>query len=490
MGLFDHEARQFKFDVLREVSIKAFDGSLTDKLDDEMAYKLIPGMTADFRCCVYKEREIIRQRVRVAMGKCPTVKKDQKVRPKQIVKVLDAACDGCTIRRILITDNCRKCMAKSCRTACKFDAISFGADRAVIDYNKCVECGACAKACPFNAIIDTPRPCKASCAVDAISYDEYNIAVIDEEKCINCAACQSACPFGAIEDQSWIVNVINDIREGKPTVAMIAPSIQGQFDSANLDQIKMGIKKLGFAEVVEVAVGADVVAWYEKDELREKMAENVTMTTSCCPAFVNLARQHYPEVYHKNMSTMVSPMVAMARYIKKKYPDYSVVFIGPCVAKKQESMDGQEVNYVLTYEEIAAMLVSQHIYLSELKAEPNLEASVFARNFAFGGGVSKALVQAIKEDDNFAFSAQYADGIHECKKAMMIIKAGRFPANICEGMSCKGGCANGPAVITNTPKVKQKVDKENAPHLSRTIKQTLELYDFSDINVHRHHENT
>ncbi len=244
MGLFDHEARQFKFDVLREVSIKAFDGSLTDKFDDEMAYKLIPGMTADFRCCVYKEREIIRQRVRVAMGKCPTVKKDQKVRPKQIVKVLDAACDGCTIRRILITDNCRKCMAKSCRTACKFDAISFGADRAVIDYNKCVECGACAKACPFNAIIDTPRPCKASCAVDAISYDEYNIAVIDEEKCINCAACQSACPFGAIEDQSWIVNVINDIREGKPTVAMIAPSIQGQFDSANIDQIKMGIKKL------------------------------------------------------------------------------------------------------------------------------------------------------------------------------------------------------------------------------------------------------
>lgn len=489
MGLFDHEARQFKFDVLREVSIHAYNGTLTENFDDELAYKLIPNNQADFRCCVYKEREIIRQRVRVATGKCPTPRKITSVKPKQIVKVLEAACDGCTIQRIQITDNCRKCMAKSCKSACKFDAISMGPNRAVIDHDKCVECGQCVKACPFNAIIDTPRPCKASCAVDAIALDEFNIAQINEEKCINCAACQSACPFGAIEDTSWVVNVINDIKSGKPTVAMIAPSIQGQFDSANLDQIKLGIKKLGFAEVVEVAVGADIVAWYEKDELKEKMAQNITMTTSCCPAFVNLARQHFPQVYEKNMSTMVSPMVAMARYIKKRYPDYSVVFIGPCVAKKQEGMDGYEVDYVLTYEEIAAMLVSQHIYLTELKVEKNVEASIFARNFAFGGGVSKALVQAFKEDDNMPFSAQYADGIHECKKAMMIIKAGKYPANICEGMSCKGGCANGPAVIDNSIKVKTKVDRENAPDLARTIKQTLELYDFSDINVHRHHEN-
>ena len=422
------------------------------------------------------------------MGKAPTLSAKTSSKPKQIVKVLEAACDGCTIQRIQITDNCRKCMAKSCKSACKFDAISMGSNRAVIDHDKCVECGQCVKACPFNAIIDTPRPCKASCAVDAISLDEFNIAQINEEKCINCAACQSACPFGAIEDTSWVVNVINDIKVGKPTVAMIAPSIQGQFDSANLDQIKLGIKKLGFAEVVEVAVGADIVAWYEKDELKEKMAQNITMTTSCCPAFVNLARQHFPQVYEKNMSTMVSPMVTMARYIKKRYPDYSVVFIGPCVAKKQEGMDGQEVDYVLTYEEIAAMLVSQHIYLTELKVEKNVEASIFARNFAFGGGVSKALVQAFKEDDNMPFTAQYADGIHECKKAMMIIKAGKYPANICEGMSCKGGCANGPAVIDNSIKVKAKVDRENAPELHRTIKQTLEIYDFSDINVHRHHE--
>jgi len=315
------------------------------------------------------------------------------------------------------------------------------------------------------------------------------IIEVDEDKCINCAACQSACPFGAIEDISYIVNVIENIKSGKPTVAMLAPSIQGQFDNANLDQIKAGIKMLGFAEVVEVAVGADIVAWYEKNELKEKMSQNITMTTSCCPAFVNLARQHYPEVYEKNMSTIVSPMVAMTRYIKKRYPDYSVVFIGPCVAKKQEGMDGHEVDYVLTYEEIAAMFVSQHIYLPEIEIEKNVEASIFARNFAFGGGVTKALIQAFKEnDDPVTFTSQYEDGIDECKNALMLINEGKYPSNLCEGMSCKGGCTNGPSVFDNSLKVKTYVDKENSPDIKRTIKRTLELYDFSDINIHRHHK--
>jgi len=488
MGLFDYEARQFKFDILREVSIHAFDGTLTDNFDDQLAYKLIPLTHADFRCCVYKEREIIRQRVRIAMGKNPSTNMTNSIRSKQILKVLEAACDGCSIQRIQITDNCCNCMAKNCMSACKFDAISIGSNKAVIDHDKCVECGSCVKVCPFNAIIDTPQPCKAACPVDAIELDEYNIAHINEVKCINCAACQTACPFGAIEDTSYIVKVIEGIKLGKPTVAMLAPSIQGQFDNASLDQIKAGIKMLGFAEVVEVAVGADIVSWFEKDELKEKMAQNITMTTSCCPAFVNLARQHYPEVYEKNMSTIVSPMVAMTRYIKKRYPDYSVVFIGPCVAKKQEGMDGHEVDYVLTYEEIAAMLISRHLYLSEIEIEKNVEASIFARNFAFGGGVSKALVQAFMEDDNMVFTSQYEDGINECKKALIQIEAGRYPSDLCEGMSCKGGCTNGPSVFDNSQKVKIKVDKENAPDIKRSIKTTLEQYDFSDINMHRHHE--
>lgn len=489
MGLFEHEARQFKFDVLREVALRAYEKTLTLNIEDDIAYKLIPTTKADYRCCVYKEREIIRQRTRLAIGKSPNVRRKEDIRPKQIVQVLEAACDGCTIRKIQITDNCRKCMAKSCMSICKFDAIQMGSDRAIINHDKCRECGACVKVCPFHAIVETTRPCKASCAVDAITMDENGIAQINEDKCINCAACQSACPFGAIEDTSWIVPVIQLINMQTPMIAMIAPSIQGQFDSATLDQIKTGIKMLGFNDVVEVAAGADAVAWYEKNELKEKIAQGVALTTSCCPAFLNLAKQHFPDVYQKNMSTLASPMVVMARMLKKKHPKTGIVFIGPCVAKKQEAMsDGMfpDVDYVLTYEEIAAMLVAKRIYLNDIQCDINVESSIFGRNFAFGSGVSKALSQAAIEDGGLSFKSEYADGCQECKKQLMILKAGGFTADVLEGMSCKGGCSNGPAIIDNSIKVKVRFDLENSPHKSKKIKDTVDLYGFDEIEMHRH----
>lgn len=489
MGLFEHEARQFKFDVLREVALRAYEKTLTLNIEDDIAYKLIPTTKADYRCCVYKEREIIRLRTRLAIGKSPNVRRKEDIRPKQIVQVLEAACDGCTIRKIQITDNCRKCMAKSCMSICRFDAIQMGSDRAIINHDKCRECGACVKVCPFHAIVETTRPCKASCAVDAITMHENGIAQINEDKCINCAACQSACPFGAIEDTSWIVPVIQLINMQTPMIAMIAPSIQGQFDSATLDQIKTGIKMLGFNDVVEVAAGADAVAWYEKNELKEKMAQGVALTTSCCPAFLNLAKQHFPDVYQKNMSTLASPMVVMARMLKKKHPKTGIVFIGPCVAKKQEAMsEGMfpDVDYVLTYEEIAAMLVAKRIYLNDIQCDINVESSIFGRNFAFGSGVSKALSQAAIEDGGLSFKSEYADGCQECKKQLMILKAGRFTADVLEGMSCKGGCSNGPAIIDNSIKVKVRFDLENSPHKSKKIKDTVDLYGFDEIEMHRH----
>lgn len=489
MGMFDHEARQFKFDVLREVSMRAYDGTLSDASADEIALKLIPTLKANFRCCVYKEREIIRQRTRLAMGKDPMQTTIRPSKPTQIVKVIEAACDGCTIRRIQITNNCRKCMAKSCMHACKFDAISMSADRAVIDYDKCKECGACVKDCPFHAVIETVRPCRASCPVDAISMDDNALAVIDEEKCINCAACQAACPFGAIEDASWVVPVVNLMKADTPVVAMVAPSIQGQFDSATLPQIFEGLRMLGFKDVFEVAIGADVAAWYEKEELKEKMQTNTKMTTSCCPAFLNLAKQHFPKVYEENMSTVASPMIIMARYIKHHYPDHAVVFIGPCVAKKQEVLQetpSPSVDYVLTYEEIASMFVAKRIYLSGLEVSEEAQASVFGRSFAFGGGVSKALKQALKEDDGLDIDSVYADGCLECKKQLLLMQHGRFVGDILEGMGCVGGCANGPAIIDNSRKAKVKFDKENVSNPNKTIKQSLEKYAFDEIHIHRH----
>jgi ferredoxin hydrogenase large subunit len=489
MGLFEHEARQFKFDVLREVAVRAYENTCTPNIEDELAYKLIPTTKADFRCCVYKEREIIRQRTRLAIGKSPNIRRKEDIRPKQIVQVLEAACDGCTIKKIQITDNCRKCMAKSCMSACRFDAVHMGADRAIIDYDKCKECGACVKVCPFmpssrlsvhakHHVLSMPLPWMKTESLRSMKRSASIVLLVSQPVLSELLRT----PRGSVP-------VIQLINLETPMIAMIAPSIQGQFDSANLDQIKSGIRMLGFTDVVEVAAGADAVAWYEKNELKQKMSEGVPMTTSCCPAFLNLAKQHFPSVYEKNMSTMASPMFVMARMLKKKYPNTGVVFIGPCVAKKQEAMsEGMfpDVDYVLTYEEVAAMLVAKRIYLNDIKCETHVEASVFGRNFAFGQGVSKALIQAANEDGGFTFKGEYADGCQECKKQLMILKAGRFTSDILEGMSCKGGCGNGPAIIDNSIKVKVRFDLENSPHKHKTIKDTIEQYGFEDIDMHRH----
>ena len=485
MSLFTHEARQFKFDVLREVARRTFEGRLSESTPDELAMLLIPTSQASFRCCVYKEREIIRERTRMAAGKTPIVS-NQPHNPKQIVRVLEAACDGCTIHKICVTDNCRKCMAKSCLASCRFDAMRMGSDSAYIDYDKCKECGACVNACPFHAIVETQRPCRKSCPVDAISMDEYNIAKIDEGKCINCGACQSVCPFGAIEDMSQMVPVVEQLRDKASMTAIIAPAIQGQMDNATLPQIKQAIRLLGFDEVYEAASGADAVAWYEKQDLLHHKAEGVQMTTSCCPAFVNMARLHFPTIYEKNVSKMVSPMEAFARYIKS-VKDTKVVFIGPCVAKKQEAMeDFSVVDYVLTFEELAAMLTAQHIDVEGVEPREGDEPSAHGRGFAIGGGVSKAVAQAAKEcADEDAITSLYADGAAECKKNLLMMKVGRFNADILEGMCCPGGCVCGPATIENPMKVKQRMTKENAAIKDKPIKATLETFDFSKINLHK-----
>ncbi len=486
MNLFTHDARQFKFDVLREVAKRAFRGTLSPMIEEELANLLIPNSKKAQRCCIYKEREIIRERTRMATGMAPSSRKGS-MKPGQVLQVLDAACDGCSIKRIAVTDNCRKCMAKSCKSACHFDAISFNDERAFIDYSKCKECGACVKACPFNAVVETKRPCTASCSVDAIHWDELNIAQIDEDKCINCGACVAACPFGAIEDISWMVPVIELIKLNTELVAVIAPSIQGQFEDATLGQIKEAIKLLGFKDVVEAAVGADAVAKYEYEELVEKQKEGKVLTTSCCPAFVNLAKQHFPEQYKENVSTMVSPMVAMARMIKEERPDAGVVFIGPCIAKKQEAMsfDGKpDVDCVLTFEELIAMLIAKGIYTNQIEAEDENAASTFGRNFAQGGGVSKAIAEMARLNGT-EVKAHYADGCQECKKALMLVKAGKLPFDVVEGMACKGGCVNGPTVIDFSMKPKVRMNKENAGK-SSDIEKSLEGYAFDKLNLHVH----
>ena len=311
----DANVIKIKHEVLEEVARLAFDGELEEHKDD-IAMKLIPGPLPQFRCCIYKEREIIRQRVRLAEGKAPGIKNDGNV-----IQVISSACEDCPISSYVVTENCQNCLGKACINACKFGAIEAGRDRSHIDASKCKECGKCAQACPYNAIAHLKRPCKFSCPVDAIYYDENGISVIDDSKCIRCGKCVHSCPFGAIGYKSSIVNVIKAIKSGKKVYAMLAPATEGQFGvDITMESWKKAMKEVGFTDFIEVGLGGDLTAKYEAEEWVEAYKDGRKKVTSCCPGFVNLVRKHYPELSDM-ISTTVSPMCAVSRLVKAKEPD-------------------------------------------------------------------------------------------------------------------------------------------------------------------------
>lgn len=477
---------QIKHEVLKSVAQHAFAGKLYDDYET-IPYELIRGIKPQFRCCVYREREIIRQRVRMAMGKLPVDVLYTDADPSQVVHVIPCACEGCPITKITVTQNCQGCLAKKCAKACPFGAITTTPQGAVIDQEKCRKCGKCVAACPYNAIVEIERPCKKSCPVKAISMDENDIATIDPEKCVNCGACVAGCPFGAISDVSMMVNVIEGLLDpGKEMVALIAPAIEGQFGDATLAQIKAAIRRLGFDDVVEVALGADLVAYKEAEELLERRAAGERMTSSCCPAFVNMVRKHFPDLLPL-VSTTVSPMVAAERATRRRRPEMTAVFIGPCIAKKNEVM-GQyidEVDLALTFEELNAMLCARDIR-PEGEPEEAEEATRYGKGFALSGGVTGAVARVLEEkgEDPASLCTHPCDGAEECRKALMLLKAGKLNADFVEGMFCVGGCMGGPANLNEL----QKSRKVFGSRLSGSdnISANVAQRDLVHTDVHRH----
>lgn len=432
-----------KHEVLYEVAKLAYAGRLEDERDD-LPYKMVPGPQPAFRCCIYREREVIRQRIRLAEGKAPGVEDDG-----NIVQVINSACEGCPISRYVVTDNCQKCMGKACQSACRFGAISMGRDKSYIDPSKCKECGQCAKACPYNAIADLVRPCMKSCPVDAISVADNGtgIAVIDQDKCIQCGSCIHKCPFGAIGSKTFIVDIIKKMRSDLKVFAMMAPATIGQFGAdITMASWRTALKKIGFYDVVDVGLGADMTAMSEAKEWLEAKENGKKKTTSCCPAFKKYIEKHFPELKDL-ISETVSPMCAVSRYIKKKYPGAVTVFIGPCIAKKSESLSGEKdtADYALTYGEIRAMLRAKGVKL-EPEEDTDDQSSIYGKKFANAGGVTAAVLESMKElgctDD---VSVCKCSGIAECKKALTLLKVGRLPEDFIEGMACEGGCVGGPS---------------------------------------------
>lgn len=484
MRKFETDVQLVRYEVFKEVSKLAFDGTLEKKYKN-IPKTLNPGPKARFRCCVYKEREITKKRVKLAMG-------GDRNNPN-IVEVIGAACDECPINRFTVTEACRGCMAHRCSEACPVGAIYHVGQRAYINQQKCIECGKCKAACQYDAISDVMRPCRRSCPVDALSIDDDKKAVIDNDKCIQCGACVYQCPFGAIMDKSQIVDVINELKKSQQNqairvYAVVAPAISSQFAYAKLGQVMQGIKDIGFYDVVEAALGADLVAYKETLEFAEEVEEKDFVTSSCCPAFVSLIQKKYPEL-QSNISTSVSPMIAVSRLIKSIDEKASVVFIGPCVAKKKEIRQADlagSTDYAISFEELCAMFDAKEIDLANLPEYELNNASLFGRIFARTGGLSEA-IKHVKEqyDIKTDFRPVTCDGVTECEKALKLAKVKRLDGNFIEGMVCSGGCIGGPLSLTHGPKDKREVDKYGQLAVEKGVKDSLRIFDIEKLDLKR-----
>lgn len=469
---FDTKVQYLKYKVLLEVARLAWNDNLLDNLLD-IPQTIVPGKTSTMRCCVYKERAILSERVKIAMGGDKN--------NSNVIEVIEIACDECPMGGYEVTNACRGCLAHRCMDACRFGAISFDENHvAHIDKSKCKECGACAKVCPYTAIISRKRPCESACKIKAISMNENRAAAINNEKCIACGACVYQCPFGAISDKSYILDVIDILKKSEENknykvYAVVAPSISSQFKYAKLGQVISGLKKLGFHTVVEAALGADMVAYSESKELAEKGF----LTSSCCPAFVSYIEKSFPQLL-PYVSHNLSPMAAVSKYIKENDENCKVVFIGPCTAKKAEVQKENVSRYVdvaMTFEELQALFDSKNIDIMSLSEDVLDNASYYGRIFARSGGLTDAVVQAIKEQNitDFTLKPMTCDGIEACRTALLKKSKDKLDANFIEGMACLGGCIGGAGCLTHGEKNRDEVDKYGREAYEKTIGDAISV---------------
>ena len=259
--------------VFAEVARVAYEADNPASDIEEIPFKITPDEIPKYRESIYRERQIASERVRLAMGLSlrPANKPvhitagvdkstiAEKYYEPPLMQVIPSACDKCPDNEYVVSDQCRNCVAHSCIKSCPKGAISILDGKSFIDQSKCIKCGRCKASCPYDAIAHHIRPCASACGVKAISSDSYGRAHIDNSKCVACGQCMSACPFGAIADKSQIYQLIQAIKQCDEVVAAVAPAIIGQFGpKVTPGRMKSALLALGFKDVFEVAVGADV----------------------------------------------------------------------------------------------------------------------------------------------------------------------------------------------------------------------------------------
>lgn len=476
---FETLVEKLHFDIISEIAKACFKGEI-EGMEERIPLIISPGPKATYRCCIHSERAIAKQRVEILINK------DNKT--KNIINVITSACDQCPMGGYTVTNSCRGCLGHACTLACPKNAITIDENHhAHIDKTKCINCGACAKACPFGAIYNFRRPCQKACHTGAITMDENLAAKINYDKCISCGACMQKCPFGAIIDKSQVVEIINELKQRlearkqgkkeKPFYCVVAPSIAAQVFPITVEQAAEGLIQLGFTNVVEAALGADIVAWGEAQELVEKKK----LTSSCCPAFVEYIIKVHPKL-KQFVSHNLSPMAEIAKKIKEAHPDATVCFVGPCTAKKKEALqpyDKSYVDYVMTFAEARALFNAREIELDQLKGVKLEDATAYGRGFAKCGGLASAVKEVLKEigKEDFKLCPVSCDGLESCIKALKAWEAGDQTYNFIEGMVCEGGCVGGPASLTHKNIYsKFMVDKHGQKSTKKTIKAATEKF--------------
>lgn len=482
--------------VFTEVSKMAFNDCF-DCIED-IPYEIIEGDVATYRESAFLERAIVGERIRLAMGL--NLRPNDKHRPihegielanipekyyeAPLINIIKFACDACPTLSYEVTNMCRGCLAHPCVEVCPTKAVSMINGKSVIDQENCINCGLCAQACPYSAIIKHERPCATACGVDAIGSDENGRAEIDYDKCVSCGMCLVNCPFGAISDKSQIYQLIQAMNQDNDIIAVVAPSFLGQFGkNVGFNDFKRSLIELGFKDVVEVAIGADICTIEEAIDFVEKVPNVLDfMATSCCPSWSVMAKQNFPD-YKENISMAQTPMVFSARLVRETNKDAKIVFIGPCSAKKLEASRKSvksEVDFVITFEELSGMLEAQDIEVKGTDRSFNDEATAGGRGFAITGGVAKAVSNLIKKNHPEREVKTYsADGLRECVKMCKDAVKGKYDGYLLEGMACPGGCIAGagclakPSAATGQVKVATKLSKL---HLSDESKYSDKLH--------------
>ena len=464
--------------VFTEVARLSYSGKGYEEAN-ELPYTIVPGDRPLHRESVFLERASAGERVRLAMGlslrpidgpHLVTEGMDAAAVAEQyyeppLINIISYACHACPTNQYKVTKYCQNCLARSCEKVCPKGAIEFENGKSHIDQSKCIKCGKCAKACPYNAIIHMERPCAASCGMDAIGSDDQGRAVINQDKCVACGQCLVSCPFGAIVDKGQIYQVIQSILKGDQVIAIVAPAFIGQFGKHSTPgKFITAMKMLGFDGVVEVAVGADICTIEEAKDFLEKVpAQQNYMATSCCPAWHSMIEKNFPgEV--KKLSMTLTPMVFTAPMLKKENPNCKVVFVGPCAAKKLEAIREDirsDVDFVLTFEELQGMFEAKEVDFATIEsAQPMNEGTAAGRGFAVAGGVAKAVTDLVHEQHpDLEIHTARAEGLRECRKLMTLAKAGKYNGYLLEGMACPGGCVAGAGTILSVEQATKVVQR-------------------------------